>query len=324
MDGAKAVRAAPWKREVVGELSGLLERYPVVGVLDISNLPARQFQQIRQKLRGEAEIVVAKNTLIELALQKASERDKKLGEMIKYLGGQSALIFSKLNPFKLNKVLRENRINAPAKPGSKSVKDVVIPAGETEFAPGPVVAELQRVGIKAKIQAGKVVIMEDCPLLKEGDVITKEISDVLAKFGILPLELGLKLRAAYETGMIFAGEVLEYDERKAIEHVRLAWTNAFNLAINADYPTSATVGITLSKAASAAQNLALNACLPVTRIMPMLLSKASAEMLGLSAALGAKDKRSLDKELMEMLGITPEEAKSEEKPPEEKPKEGEK
>ncbi len=324
MSGTKATQVAPWKQEVVNKLSGLFDRYPVVGVLDISNLPAREFQQTRQKLRGEAEIVVAKNTLIELALRKVSKRKEKLEEMVKYLNGQSALIFSRMNPFRLNKALRQNRINAPAKPGSKSVRDVVIPAGETEFAPGPIVAELQRAGIKARIQAGKVVIMEECHLLKEGDVITKEISDVLAKFGILPLELGLKLRAAYEAGMIFAGEVLEYDEQKAVEHIQLAWTSAFNLAVNTDYPTSATVGIMLSKATSAAQNLALNACIPATQIIPMLLSRASAEMLGLSAALGTKDKRSLDKELMEILGITPEEAKPEEKPPEEKPKEGEK
>lgn len=318
----KTERIATWKHGVVGELSELLDRYSVVGVLDISNLPASQFQQIRQNLRSEAKIVVAKNTLMKLAFQKASERkDQKLGEMAKFLGGQSALIFSTMNPFRLSKFLRENRINAPAKPGSKSVKDITIPAGETEFAPGPIVAELQRVGIKARIQAGKVVILEDCHLLKEGDVITREVSDILAKFGILPLELGLRLRAAYETGMIFAGGTLEYDERKALEQIQFAWASAFNLAVNVDYPTSATIGIMISKAFIAAQNLALNACLPASQVMPALLAKAHVEMLGLAVTVGAKDKRSLDRGLMSMIGIAPDEAKLE-KTPEEKPKEG--
>lgn len=314
----KAKSIAPWKHDAVGEISGLLERYTVVGVLDISELPASQFQQIRRKLRGEAAIVVSKNTLMFLAMGQAAGRNPKLKDLAGFLVGQSALILSNMNPFKLNRFLRESRISAPAKPGSKSLRDIIIPAGDTDFSPGPVVAELQRVGIKARIQAGKVVILEDCHLLKEGDVITKEVSNTLAKFGIMPLELGLKLRAACEGSMIFSGEILDFDQKKALEQVRLAWASAFNLAVNADYPTSATVGIMISKAYIAAQNLALNSCLPVSQVMPALLARARAEMLGIAAALGTKDKNALDMELMSMLGIAPAEVKTEEKPAEEK------
>lgn len=326
---AKAKRVVPWKQEVVDELFAFFERFPVVGVLDISELPAPQFQQIRRKLRGEAEIVVSKNTLMLLAMRRASERDQKLSRLTEFLSGQSALIFSKMNPFKLSKFLRDNKISAPAKPGSKSPREIVIPAGETDFAPGPVVGELQRVGIKARIQAGKVVILEDCKLLKEGDVITKEVSDGLAKFGIMPLELGLKLRAAYEAGMVFAMEVLEIDEKRVIAQFQEASACALNLAVNVDYPTSATISIMIVKASAAARNLALNAYLPVSEVMPMLLARARAEMLGLATAFGAKDARALDDELRAMLGIAPPaEPKPEEKPkeeakvPEEKPKEG--
>ncbi len=315
---AKAERIAPWKQEVVGELSELLEKHPVVGVLDISELPAQQFQQIRQKLRGQAEIVVSKNTLLRLSLDKAAGKDEKFRELAGFLGGQSALIFSKMNPFKLGKFLRDNKIGAPAKPGSKSIKDVTIPAGETEFAPGPVVGELQRVGIKARIQAGKVVILEDCQLLKIGDVISKEISATLTKFGIQPLELGLKLRAAYEDGMVFSGEILEIDETKVITQLQQASVSAFNLAINVDYPTSMTISLMIVKASAAAQNLALNAYLPVSQVMPMLLARACVEMRGLAVTVGGKDPRALSDELRAMLGIAlPAEAKPEEKPKEE-------
>ena len=319
MAGTKAERVAPWKQEVVDELLGLLNTYSVVGVLDISELPALQFQQIRQKLRGEAEIIVSKNTLMLLALQKvAEEKDSKLSELTNFLRGQSALVFSKMNPFRLSKFLRDNKISAPAKPGSKSPKDIVIPAGETDFAPGPVVGELQRVGIKARIQAGKVVILEDCPILKRGDVISKEVSDALAKFGIMPLELGLKMRAAYEAGIVFTGEVLEIDEAQVFIQFQEASISALNLALNVNYPTSMTISLMIVKASAAAQNLALNACLPVSQVMPALLARSSAEMLGLAAVLGAKDPRALDEELRTVLGVAPPaEAK-----PEEKPKEG--
>lgn len=293
-----------WKQEVVAELKRLIEKYPVVGVLDISNLPASQFQQMRRKLMGQAEIVVAKNTLVSIAVREMSKiKDPKLSELASFLRGQTGVIFTSMNPFKLSKLLRDSKISAPAKPGSKSMKDIVIPAGETDFAPGPVVGELQRVGIKARIQAGKVVILEDCHLLRAGDTISKEIADILPKFGIMPLELGLKLVAAYEGGMIFTGEVLEIDEKKTLEQLRLGSQNAFNLALNINYPTPLTIGLMIVKANAAAQNLAINACLPVAEVLPLLLARANAEMLGLAAAIGSRSSQALDEELRNALGL---------------------
>jgi len=322
---AKAAEIAPWKKEVVSEIVEMLERYPVVGVLDIADLPAAQFQKMRQNLRGQAEIRVVKNTLITIALdQVAEKKDQKLKELAGHLKGQTALIFTQMNPFKLSKFLDKGRISAPAKPGVKAPKDVLIPAGETDFAPGPVVGELQRAGIKARIQAGKVVIMEDCQILKQGDVITKEVADALAKFGIQPLELGLKLRAAYEAGMIFSADVLFVDEQKVVAQLQLACVSAVNLAVNANYPTKVTIGVMVVKASAAARNLALNACLPIAEIMPMLLARANAEMLGLARLLSGKDEKALDDGLKAVLGVAPPakpEAPAEAKPAEEKPKE---
>ena len=65
----KVEKVAPWKQEVVSELVEKLERYPVVGVLDIADLPAAQFQQMRQKLREQAEITSSKNSSITCAGQ---------------------------------------------------------------------------------------------------------------------------------------------------------------------------------------------------------------------------------------------------------------
>jgi len=319
----KTVEVPSWKMEAVSELIKLIESYPVIGVLDIADLPAKQFQLMRQKLRGKAEIVVSKNTLVSIAIKEAvKSKGQKFDELESFFKGQTGIIFTEMNPFKLSKVLRDNKIAAPAKPGSKSPRDVTIPAGETDFAPGPVVGELQRVGIKARIQAGKVVILEDCHLLKAGDTITKEVAETLPKFGIMPLELGLKLHAVYENGMVFSGVTLEIDDKKIMAQIQLASISAFNLALNANYPTSLTIGLMIVKAKAAAQNLALNACLPISQVMPLLLARANAEMLGLATAAGNKNAQALDVELMEMLGIkAPAKAEPVEKPAEEKPKE---
>jgi large subunit ribosomal protein L10 len=314
-------KVAPWKREVVDDLVETFGHYPVVGILDITDLPSSQFQQIRRQLRGQAEIKVVRKTLLKRSIEQAAQKDPKLRELLAHVRGQPALIFTHMNPFKLSKALDASKTSAPAKPGSSSPKDVVIPAGETSFAPGPIVGELQRVGIKARIQAGKVVILEDCQLLKQGDVITKEVADVLARFGIEPLELGLKLCAAYEGGVIFPAEVLAIDEKRVLGELRVACLSALNLSINTNYPTSATVGILVARASVGARNLALNVCLPATEVMPELLAQANAQMLGLAAALLAKDEKALDEDLKSRLVVAPPAKAEEKKPKEEKPKE---
>ena len=322
MTASAKVEFAPWKREVVEELMRMFDRYPVVGVLDIADLPAAQFQQIRRQLRGQAEIIVSKNTLLRLSIEQAAGRkDPKLHELLNYLQGQSALIFAQVNPFKLNKALQASKMSAPAKAGMKSPKDITIPAGDTDFAPGPIVGELQRIGVKARIQAGKVVILEDSPVLRQGDVVTKEVADAISRFGILPLELGLKLRAAYEAGMVFSAEVLTIDEEKVLGQLREAYLHAVSISINTNYPTHATIGIFIAKAFTATRNLALNACIPIAEVVPTLLAKASAEMFSLATAMVAKDEKAMDEDLKLTLGFKPSvEPKAEEKKSEEKPK----
>ena len=320
-------KVAPWKREVVDELTGMFERYPVVGILNIADLPATQFQQIRRRLRGQAEIIVSKNTLLSLSIEQAAgQKDPKFRGLLDHLQGPSALVFSRVNPFKLSKVLRASRMSAPVKAGMKSPNDITIPAGETDFSPGPIVGELQRVGIKARIHAGKVVVLEDSQLLKQGDIVTREVADVLAKFDIRPLELGLEIHAAYEAGMIYSAAVLKIDEEKVMGQLQEAYLCAMNISINTNYPTRATIGILISKAFTAVHNLALNACIPVAEIVPTLLTRARAEMFGLATTLMTKDEKALDEDLKQTLGVKPpveakEEAKLEEKPKAEKPKE---
>ena len=60
---------APWKKNVVTELEEMLKQYPVVGVSSIESLPASQFQELREKLRGKAVMRVAKINLLKIAFE---------------------------------------------------------------------------------------------------------------------------------------------------------------------------------------------------------------------------------------------------------------
>jgi large subunit ribosomal protein L10 len=322
----RAARVAEWKREFVEDFSSQLRNAPVIGIADITELPAKQFQEIREKLRGRATIRVVKNTLLRLAMARAAQERPEISRLTDFVQGPTAVILTDMDAFKLSRFLKENKTRAPAKPGSKATQDIVIPAGETDLPPGPVVGELQRAGIKARIQAGKVVILEDCKLVKAGDTISAQIADILAKFNILPVELGLKLRAALQNGFVFPAELLEIDEQRVMGELQQAASRALNLAFNLHYPTDLTVPAFIADAAASARALALAARYPVKETVADLLSLARREMLSLASVAGQRNPACLDEELKGLVAqAAPAEAeKKEEKPVEEKPKEEQK
>lgn len=275
-----------WKTEVLRELKEKLLSSRVVGVLNFEGFPAHLFQRVRERLRGKGEILVARDTLIRLALSEASKERRGLEGLSEHVREQSALLFTDLPPVKLNRLLREEREKAPARPGRVSSTDVVIRAGETDFPPGPVVSELQRAGVKARVQAGKVVVMEDFTVVRKGEVITKEKADLLLKLGVEPVDLLLKLRAAYADGLIFSGDLLELDEETVRGELARAHQEALALALALEYPTPLTVPQLLLKSWQGALALARALEYPTRETLPELLTRAHLQALQLSSRLG--------------------------------------
>ncbi len=288
---------AKWKYEEVEKLKNLIESYPVVGIVDMTNIPARQLQNIRAQLRGEVLIRMSKKRLIKLALEKA-KREDKIVKLKEYLNGQPALILTKLNPFKLYKILEKNKSPAPAKPNMVAPKDIVVPKGETPFAPGPILTELQAVGIPTKVEKGKVVVTKDVVVAKKGDVISEQLANVLNRLGIEPMEVGLNLLAAYEDGVVYTPDVLAIDPNKVMEEISEAYRRAVNLSVNSGFITKETAPLAIAKAFMEAKALAVNATIFEKDVMPDILAKAHAQMMSVASRL---KEDALDDELKKML-----------------------
>jgi len=160
----------------------------------------------------------------------------------------------------------------------------MIPAGDTPFKPGPIIGDLQKVGIKAKIQGGKIVITDDSLVVKKGGVISADLANVLSRLGIQPVELGLKITSAYESGMLYPGDVLDIDSEKTIADLQTAHTLSLNLAYNAGIYNKETTRLFLRKAFTEAMSLAINAEIVNKETIEMLLAKANMQMQSIAAA----------------------------------------
>ncbi len=289
---------APVKKRLVEDLASRCAKAQVVGIVNIHGIPAPQFQAIRKKLWGRATITVAKNNLLRLALEQANAKKPDLVKLGETIDGQTAVVTADINPFRLFKELEATKTRAPARGGEVAPEDLWVRAGETPFKPGPVVGELQKAGIPAAIERGKVVIRQDKLMVKAGQRIPRDVAQQLARLEIFPLVVGLDLRGAYEAGTVFQRDALAIDDVVVRGQIAQAGMEALALALAAAYPTKGTIRPLLAKAHTQAITLAVESEFPTKETVKLLLAKAQAQML----ALAARAPGAADEELRSQIG----------------------
>ncbi len=235
------------KIKIVADLQKRLESSPVVAVASIKSLPSRQYGSIKKKTRGKVSVAFARLSLIRRAIQQ-SKRARELKPIEDALGDGCVLLFSELDAFSLYKLFKQNKSKTGAKPGSIAPSDLVVPAGETSLAPGPVLTELKQAGIQAKIQGPKVVIIKDAIVTKKGAAVSESAAKILAKLGVEPFEVGLLVQRVYDHGTMYEGDGLNIDEDAVLHELVQAHQEAVNLTVVAEIYNDVSTPIILQKA----------------------------------------------------------------------------
>jgi len=268
----------------VEEIKKLLDEHNALGIANLQKVRAAQLQEMKKKLKDIANVRVIKNTLMRRAVAECKDKPG-LEKLEPLLSGSNIFLFTDLNPFKLSLLLERGRVKTTAKAGDMAAMDVVVPAGNTGQPPGPVISQLNSVGLPTRIEAGSVWINKDTIVAKKGDVIDARLASVLSKLGIKPVEVGLILKVVYENGFLIMDDQLHIDLDDFRKSLIEASSNALNLSLNAGYSTPDNASLLLQSARREAFNLALNAGISTTETIGDLLRKAYAEASNLNAKL---------------------------------------
>jgi len=274
------------KKQVVKEFTKLIDSYPIIAAVDVENLPAKQLMNMRTNLRGKAELRMTKRRLINIALD--NSKKENIVALKAHLTGMPALLFSKETPFALFKILKKSKSPAPIKAGQKAPKNIVIKAGPTGFAPGPIIGELGAFGIKAGIDAGKVAVKEDKIVAKEGEVVSAKLAAILQRLNIQPMEIGLNLTAAYENGEILTKNVLDIDEEAFIKSIQNAFTDSLKLSLALKVPTKENIVLMLQNAHLDAYKLAEAQSIITADNVERILAKADSQAQAVKAEVDKK------------------------------------
>ena len=282
------------KKQLVKDLKADLNKYQVIGLLDMFKMPAKQLQEMRDKLDKKATIKMYRKNVIKLAIEGVEKSNLKMLE--DSIQNQPALLLSEMNPFELARIINSAKSPAPAKEGDTAPKDIVVTAGPTNLKAGPVIGELQRAKIPAGVEGENIVIKSDVTVVKEGGKISRDVADILMKLGIQPMEIGLNLVCIWENGMLYGKDVLFVPEGKYLEDLKNAHSDAFNLSVKIGWITKYTVPLLLGRAHREALSLANEAGIMTKETVGSLLAKGRAEMESLKARLPEKAEEAAEKE----------------------------
>ena len=270
------------KSKEVEELTKLLSRYRIIGIASLNKVRAAQLQEFKKNLADKVFMRVLKNTLMKLAIENCKENPevKKLEEHLK---GSNIFMFTDIDPFKLALILEKGKVKTTAKSGDIAAFDVVVPAGNTGQPPGPIISQLNAVGLPTRIESGSVWINRDTLVVKKGEVINERLASMLSKLGIKPVEAGLAMTVALDEGLIIKQDQLKIDVDGTKRNVGNAYANAFALSLSVGYPTQDNMMALLQIAHREAYALAIGAAISTKETIGDLIRKAHAEMLSLSS-----------------------------------------
>lgn len=245
----KIIREKPipeGKLELVKELRENIEKYRTTLIASCKGLPGKQFHEIKKKLRGLAEIKVARKSAVARAIDGIEKGAVK--NLKKELHADIILLFSDLDPFELSGILTENESNRKSKAGDISPKDIEIEPGMTDLVPGPAISELGSVGLKIKVTDGKLEITKGAIIAHEGDEITDVVASVLGKLDVFPIKVGFIPLAAYDSkdDKVYVG--IKIDKPGTLEELRAGLGRALGFAITIDYAAKETMSYFISKA----------------------------------------------------------------------------
>jgi large subunit ribosomal protein LP0 len=230
------------KKEYFARMTRMLEHYGKVFIVTVDNVGSQQMNQTRKSMRGSAEILMGKNTLMRRVMKTFLEKNPGhfYNNLVPKMAGNVGFVFTNADLPKIRDLILANRVPAPARVGAVSPVDVIVPAGSTGCDPGQT-NFFQVLQIPTKIVKGQIEITNPVNLIKKGDKVGSSESALLSKLNIKPFSYGLVIDCVFDHGAIFSVDVLDIDETFLATKFMEAVGRVAALSLTLGYPTAASL-----------------------------------------------------------------------------------
>jgi len=222
-------------------LEECLNKYPRAFLVDADFVGSKQISDIRIALRGKAELVFGKNTMIRRCIRNlcADGAHPAWESIVPYMVGNVGFVFTTGDLSAVEEVIKEFVKPAPAKAGVVAPCSCMIPKGPTGLDPAQT-SFFQALNIATKINKGSIEIINDTTVIKEGMKVGSSEAALLAKLNVRPFSYGLNILYYYEGG-VFPLDVMKIDEGVLMGIWATAMGQVAALSLGAGFPTEASL-----------------------------------------------------------------------------------
>jgi len=222
-------------------LEDCLNKYPRAFLVDADFVGSKQISDIRIALRGKAELVFGKNTMIRRCIRNlcADGTHPAWESIVPYMVGNIGFVFTTGDLEGIESIIKEFVKPAPAKAGVIAPCSCTVPKGPTGLDPAQT-SFFQALNIATKINKGSIEIINDTQVIKEGTKVGSSEAALLAKLNVKPFNYGLNIKYMYEGG-VFPLDVMAITDATLTGKFMQGLGQIQALALGAGYPCEATL-----------------------------------------------------------------------------------
>lgn len=224
-----------------------LNEYKNILLVRVDNVGSRQMQLVRIALRGEAVVLMGKNTVIRKVLRDESVKNPKLAQLLELIVGNVGFVFTNGDLGKIRETIQSNKVPAPARSGMIAPGDVFVPPGPTSLDPGQT-SFFQALNIGTKINRGAIEILNEVHLVREGERVGSSSVALLSKLGIKPFFFGMVVETVYENGSLYAASILDLSDDDLLGAFFIGVGRLAAISMEIGTPNQATVPHSIAKA----------------------------------------------------------------------------
>jgi len=161
-------------------------------------------------------------------------------KLLPHVRGNIGFVFTNQDLKEIRTIITSNKVAAPARAGMLATVDVIVPGGNTGMEPGKT-SFFQALRIPTKIARGTIEIVGDVQVVTAGTRVGSSEATLLNMLNISPFTFGMQVQQIYDSGNLFAPEVLDIDEKVLIDRFLSGIKTIASISLALNYPTVVSV-----------------------------------------------------------------------------------
>jgi len=240
MDGENLNERRVRKLKFRERMEKYMDEFKSVLIINVDNVGSNQLQKARIALRGEAVILMGKNTMMRKIVRERAEKDPAYAPLVDTLQGNVGFLFTNGDLAAIRKKVLEFKVPAAAKTGAFAPVDVWVPKGGTGLDPGQT-SFFQALNIATRITRGNIEILNDVHLIVKDQRVGSTAVALLTKLNIRPFFYGIGVHTVFESGCAYDAKILDLSENDMLAKFWLGVNMVAALSLAVGYPTLASI-----------------------------------------------------------------------------------